>query len=269
LTNISQHQEHNLEPYLTIPPIQSQFTDSKKEYLHRITNEELSLINKKISSNYMNNYEKRTYNWKQWVGFMIPIGLKNESLLQNIHDSIKNIYDIKGIEHFPLSYCYLPIAFIGYLKPDDVMWSQVESFYANASPRIHRISPFEIESLTVSYNNETVYLSINDNYNFREIRKQLKIGVPHIRKIFTENDNQVISDIDYFMPKVDLGYFSNTELSNIKKTLANTKIITQKITIDKVYLVRMASDPQINFPDPDIIAEIPLIGPDYRTGYRN
>jgi hypothetical protein len=71
------------------------------------------------------------------------------------------------------------------------------------------------------------------------------------------------------MPKVDLGYFSNTELSNIKKTLANTKIITQKITIDKVYLVRMASDPQINFPDPDIIAEIPLIGPDYRTGYRN
>ena len=258
-----------LEPYSTISMSNETFDSAKEEYLHRINKESEELNQLNLTEDFWVNYEHNTHSWKQWISFMIPLGLKNQEFAKSLNSELSNIKDISGINLFPDSYLYLPISFIGYLKPDDIMWSQVESFYVNASPRIHRIEPFDITALEIGMSKDTIYIAFDDNYNFKKIRKQLMLGVPHINKLFKNNDSQVSQEVDYFLPKIDIAYLSNINVSEVSKKLDDVNLKKNKLTIDYVYLVRMSSDPQLKTSDPDIIAEIPLMGKEYRSGYHN
>tara|TARA_Y100000741_G_scaffold356641_1_gene333531 strand:- start:163 stop:972 length:810 start_codon:yes stop_codon:yes gene_type:complete len=258
-----------LEPYSTISISNEIFDSAKEEYLHRINKESEELNKLNLTEDFWVNYEQNTHSWKQWISFMIPLGLKNQELAKNLNSELSGLKDISGINFFPDSYLYLPISFIGYLKPDDIMWSQVESFYVNASPRIHRIEPFDITALEIGLSKDTIYIAFDDNYNFKKIRKQLMLGVPHINKLFKNSDSQVNQEIDYFLPKIDIAYLSNININKVSKKLDTVNLKKDKFTVDYVYLVRMSSDPQLKTSDPDIIAEIPLMGKEYRSGYHN
>tara|TARA_Y100001970_G_scaffold291483_1_gene428787 strand:+ start:6272 stop:7084 length:813 start_codon:yes stop_codon:yes gene_type:complete len=260
----------SFEPYSSISISKNNFNSSQEEYLHRIDeySQKFNKINE--TEDFWKNYEQKTHSWKQWISFMIPFGLKNEEFVENLNEAISNLGNINGVTLFPNSYLYLPISFIGFLKPDDVMWSQVESFYVNASPRLHRIDPFEISAIKIGMSSDALYIAFDDGYNFKKIRKQLMLGVPHINKIFKNQDSQVNEESDHFLPKIDIAYLNKAKKSDINNQLNKVNLNNMsKLTVDYVYLVRMASDPQLKINDPDIIAEIPLMGKEYRTGYHN
>tara|TARA_B100001996_G_scaffold382440_1_gene374256 strand:- start:959 stop:1771 length:813 start_codon:yes stop_codon:yes gene_type:complete len=260
----------NFEPYSTVSIPSNTFNSSKEEYLHRINEDSQKLNKLHLTENFWENYEQKTFSWKQWIAFMIPVGLKNKEFVESLSAEITNISNIDGATLFPDSYLYLPISFIGYLKPDDIMWSQVESFYVNASPRMHRIDPFEINAIEIAMDKDTIYVAFDDDYHFKEIRKQLMLGVPHINKLFKNNDSQVEQESDHFLPKIDIAFLNQANQADIKVQLKKVNLKkTISLTVDYVSLVRMASDPQLKMSDPDIIAEIPLMGKEYRTGYHN
>ena len=258
------------EPYTTVPIINKKFNSSKEEYYQRINEDAQKFNNIGLSEDFWENYEQKTFSWKQWIAFMIPVGLKNKDFVDSLGSQISPIKNIQGVTLFPDSYLYLPISFIGYLKPDDIMWSQVESFYVNASPRIHRIEPFEINAIEIAMSQDTIYIAFDDNYNFKEVRKQLMLGVPHINKLFKNNDSQVKEGNDHFLPKIDIAFLNQANQIDINNQLKKVDLKqSATLTVDYVSLVRIASDPQLKISDPDIIAEIPLMGKDYRTGYHN
>ncbi|MDG1990572.1 MAG: hypothetical protein P8J51_04810 [Dehalococcoidia bacterium] len=262
-------EQNFFEPYLTTPYINGNYSSSKNEYLQRIEQQMSSLNNHSTSNRYWENYEARTYNWKQWICFMIPIGIKNVSYANQLLDAGSQLININNYDAFPTQCLYLPISFVGFLKPDGIMWSQVESFYVNASPRLHRIEPFNIQLLKIAYDEETISIVFDDNYAFKEIRHQLQLGVPHINAIYKNNDSYVKNSIDNFMPKINIGYFSQASYQEVNSKLESVEISESKLDIDTIYLVRMSADPQIKLPQPDIIAEIPLMGSKHRTGYHN
>ena len=257
------------EPYLTTPYIDDKYSSSINEYSQRVEKQMNLLNDKSESSSYWKNYETRTHNWKQWICFMIPIGIKNETYSNQLLDSSSQIISIDNYEAFPTKYLYLPISFVGFLKPDGIMWSQVESFYVNASPRLHRIEPFNIQPIKIAYDEENISIIFDDNYAFKEIRRQLQLGVPHINAIYKNKDSYVRNGTDHFMPKIDIGYFTQASYKKVADKLSNIEISKSELNIDTVYLVRMSADPQIKLSQPDIIAEIPLMGSKYRTGYHN
>lgn len=212
-------------------------------------------------------WEAETHGWKQRVAFYQPVGTDYPEFLAPIETLLADLAAMEEIEIPPLASLYLNVVTIGHLMSTDVMWSQVETFYVNAAPRIHRVEPFTMRLRGISVTDDGIYLGVEDGYALREARKQIGIGVGKVQQRLKDED----PDGTAYMPQIAIGYFTgNGSRDRVVAALADHRDVDlgeHKVT--HIKMGRVGAEPQIHYPPLDVVAEISLNGKNHRRGYHN
>ena len=215
-------------------------------------------------------WKDESFDWRPEISFFQPVGVDHPDLLEPIQPLLDVLEGMEEIDLPPLSFLHLRSLRIGFLRAEDIMWSQVESYYVNAAPRIHKVAPFSIHVGGISAHEDALYLGVDDGFALRELRRQVALGVP---KIHTSMREQGVSwpDDDPFVPEIPFAYFTGRgdrrAVIEAVESYRDADLGTYEQTMYK--LGRIGSDPQIHYPSLDVIAEIRLLGDDHRKGYHN
>lgn len=220
---------------------------------------------------YWNWWEGHSSGWKVPIQFLQPIGQEFGSELDALNDLIQSLDASEQISTPPIEWIHITYIDVGFLRPTDVLWSQVESFYVNAAPRIRRVEPFSIHLAGLSISEDgQIYLGINDNGNYRSLRRQIRLGVPFIAQK-AKQDSDVVSDEDIFVPRLPIGF--TTGRGNRKQLLDMLSeyrdIDLGEFTPPHMKLARLPIQPHDHYSPIDVVAEIPLLGANHRKGYHN
>jgi hypothetical protein len=216
-------------------------------------------------------WEERSFGWKVPIEFIQPLGLDTPSILDALEPLLEQLRGMPEVEVPPREWLHCTYVRLGFLRAVDVLWSQVEAFYANASPRIHRVEPFSLRLAGISVaDDERIYLGIDDGGMYREVRRQLKLGVPKIYEKMKE-DPLVTPEGDRFVPTLDLGYFTGRgSRQRVLEALAGWREVDLgEVPLTHMKMARMPIQPHNHYVELDVIAEIPLLGQDYRKGYHD
>lgn len=211
-------------------------------------------------------YEEYSHNWKIPIEFMQPIGLDVPGFLEPLQPLLEVLAGLEEVELIPVPFVHMTVVPVGFLMATDIMWSQVESIYVNAAPRLHRLDPFTLQIGGVSATDSTLYLGVDDGLIVKEIRRLVRLAVP----VVTDKAKQT-EDWDAFVPRIDFAYFTGKG-SRERVVEAVTPFLeaqAREVRVDQAKMARVPIDPQTRFGDVDVIAEIGLYGADARKGYHN
>ncbi len=215
---------------------------------------------------YRENWDKFSHGWKVPIEFCQPIGLDYPDLLEPIQPLLDELGKMEEIELFPLGHLYMTTVHVGFLKADDIMWSQVESIYVNAAPRLHRLDPFTLKIGGISARNDCLYLGVDDGDVVKEIRRLVRLAVPVVYQ--KARDDLQWTD---FIPSIRFAGFTGKG-SRQRVVQAVTPYLDAQLgefTVDQAKMSRIPADPQTGWGDLDVIAEIGLLGKAARQGYHN
>jgi len=211
-----------------------------------------------------------SYQWKNAVEFLQPVGLDYPSYLEPLQPLLERLGTMEEVDLPPAEFTHLTVLRLGFLMSSDILWSQTESFYVNAAPRIHRVQPFSIRIGGISAHEDVLYLGVDDGHQFREVRRQIRLGVMKAAEML-KSDPEWSPEADRYMPIVPFAYFTGrgdrARVIEAVEPYLNTELGEHPIT--KIKMGRVASDPDIHYPGMDVIAEIGLLGQEYRKGYHN
>ena len=153
-------------------------------------------------------WEEHSAGWKVPIQFLQPIGQEFPDDLGLLVELLEAMSDLDELDVSPLEWVHLTYIDVGFLRPTDVMWSQVESFYVNAAPRIRRVEPFKLRIAGLSASTAgRIYLGLEDDGNYREIRHQVRLGVPFITQKM-KDDPLITEDGDNFVPMLPIAFTS-------------------------------------------------------------
>ena len=221
-------------------------------------------------ADFWQRYAERSHGWRQWIAFLQPLGRDHPGIFAALEPLRERLQRVDGVEVLPVEYLHATVVQIGWMMAADVMWSQVESFYVNAAPRIHRVAPFTLRLGGLSATEETLYLGADDGHALREVRRQIGLGVPKVSQVLRGADPQVTPRGDRFMPVVHLAHFSGADRLAVARAAGEFRDLELgEVDVTHIKMARMSPDPDIRTPEPDVVAEVGLLGPAYRTGYHN
>jgi len=211
-----------------------------------------------------------SHQWKNAVEFLQPVGLDYPSFLEPLQPLLNRLGAMEEIDLPPAEFMHLTVLRLGFLMSSDILWSQTESFYVNAAPRIHRVPPFSVRIGGVSAHEDALYLGVDDGHQFREIRRQIRLGVMKAAEML-KSDPDWTPERDTFMPIVPFAYFTGRgdRRRVIEAVAPHLDAQLGEYAVTHAKMGRVASDPDIHYPPMDVIAEISLLGEEYRKGYHN
>ena len=215
-------------------------------------------------------WAEESFDWRPAISFFQPVGKDYPDLAERIQPLFDALEGLEEVELPPASFLHLTAVQIGFLRAADLYWSQVETFYVNAAPRLHRIEPFSIRIGGVSAGLDALYLGVDDGLVFREARRLIAQGVPKVYQVFREAGIQT-GDADVFVPEIPFAYFTGKgdRARVIEAITPHLDAELGEYPVSHIKMGRIAPDPDIHFPDPDVVAEIILFGKDHRKGYHN
>jgi hypothetical protein len=216
-------------------------------------------------------WEETSFGWRPEIAFFQPVGTDYPALVERIEPLRSALGAIGGVELLPAGFLHLNYLRLGFLRAVDIYWSQVETFYVNAAPRLHRVAPFDVHVGGVSAREDLVYLGVDDGMVFREMRRHIALGVPKAGQVLKEAGIKPGIEDDPFIPEIPIAFFAGGgDRSAIVEALSpflDADFGNYRVTHAK--LGRAAPDPDVHFPDLDVVAEMVLYGPDHRKGYHN
>ena len=217
---------------------------------------------------YWASWEERTQGWRAPVEFMQPIGADRPQFIEPLRPLLDQLEELREVEVIPVEWMHLTAIRLGLLMSTGIMWSQVESFYANASPRVRRIEPFSLRLGGLSATEDGVYLGVDDGLVFREVRRQARLGVPHVQEVM-KDDPLVTADGDGFIPRIDIALFTGTgdRRRVIEALEPHLDAQVGELPITQIKIGRLPSQPHNHYQEIEVIAEIALLGKRYREGY--
>ncbi len=211
-----------------------------------------------------------SYQWKNAVEFLQPVGLDYPDYLTPLQPLLDRLAGMEEVDLPPVEFTHFTVLRLGFLMSSDILWSQTESFYVNAAPRIHRVNQFPIRLGGISAREDALYIGVDDGHSFREVRRQIRLGVLKAAEMI-KNDPEWSQEADRFMPVIPFAYFTGQGDRRRVIEAVEPYLDTQlgEYPVTKVKMGRVASDPDIHYPGMDVIAEIGLLGDEYRKGYHN
>ena len=215
-------------------------------------------------------WAEESFDWRPAISFFQPIGKDYPDLAERIQPLFDALEGLEEVELPPASFLHLTAVQVGFLRAADLYWSQVETFYVNAAPRLHRIEPFSIRIGGVSAGLDALYLGVDDGLVFREARRLIALGVPKVYQVFREAGIET-GDADAFVPEIPFAYFTGKgdRARVIEAITPHLDADLGEYPVSHIKMGRIAPDPDIHFSDPDVVAEIILFGKDHRKGYHN
>lgn len=220
---------------------------------------------------YWGLWEGRSFNWKVPVEYIQPLGLEAPATFEALQPVFDRLASMEEVELAPIPWLHLTWCRIGFLRAADIMWSQVESFYANSAPRLRRIPPttLHLGGLSVA-DGERVYLGVDDGGMYREARRQARLGVPKVNDVM-KDDPLITPEGDRFVPQVDIAYFtgrgSRERVAEALEPFRN--LVVGDIALTHLKMARMPIQPHSHYEDLDVVAEMQMLGDDHRKGYHN
>ena len=114
------------------------------------------------------------------------------------------------------------------------------------------------------------FFGVDDGLVLRELRRQLKLGVPAVYEVM-KDDPLMTADGDAYAPTIEIAHFSGKgQRSRVLETLEPYREIDAgSVPISQVKMARLPIQPHDHYGDIDVIAEMTLLGDDYRKGYHN
>ncbi len=220
---------------------------------------------------YWTLWEERSHGWRVPIEFLQPIGLESPSVFEGLEPLLERLREMPEVDVIPTEWLHTTWVRVGFLMSTDVMWSQVESFYVNAAPRLRRIAPFDVTLRGVSVaDGERIYLGVEDAGNYREARRLAKLGVPKVFEVLRD-DPLITEEGDTFVPTLDIGYFTGKgdrqRVIEALEPFRDLEVGTTPLTHTK--LARLPILPYNHYETIDVVAEIPMLGEAHRGGYHN
>lgn len=215
---------------------------------------------------YRESWDRFSHGWKVPIEFCQPLGLDYPGLLEPLQPLIEELAKMEEVELIPEPHLYLTTVHVGFLKADDIMWSQVESIYVNAAPRLHRLDPFPLHLGGVSAFEDSLYVGVDDGDVIKEIRRLVRLAVPVVYQ--KARDDSHWGD---FVPFLRIAGFTGKG-SRQRVVQAVAPYLDAKLgshTVHQVKMARIPADPQQGWGELDVIAEIGLLGKAARQGYHN
>jgi hypothetical protein len=213
-------------------------------------------------------WKQLSFDFRQGVEFAQPTGIDTPNLLEPLAPLLETLRGMEEIDLPPTEFLHYTTLRLGWLRPDDIYWTQVESFYVNAAPRLHRLHPFSVHFAGISARDDALYLGIDDGHTYREVRRQIRLGVPKAAEAL-RYDPAWSPEGDHYMPTLDFAFF--TGRGDRRRVIeAVTPYLEADLGRQQVALIKMAriaSDPQVHYQPIDVVAEIGLLGENARKGY--
>lgn len=220
---------------------------------------------------YWKRWEEESFAWKFPIEFLQPLGLDSPGVFEPLQPLREALVQLDEVDVPPLEWLHCTYVRVGFLRAVDILWSQVESFYVNASPRIHRIEPFSLQLGGISVADDArIYLGVDDGGGYREVRRQIRLGVPKVYERMRE-DPLITTEGDRFIPTLDVGFLTGRgDRRRVVEALEPFREITLgAVPLTHMKMARVPVQPHDHYVELDVIAEIPLLGQDYRKGYHN
>tara|TARA_B110000263_G_scaffold152117_1_gene132072 strand:- start:579 stop:1346 length:768 start_codon:yes stop_codon:yes gene_type:complete len=221
--------------------------------------------------NYWEYWEKFSNSWRVPIQFIQPIGLDSPRYFESLEPLLSKLDSSPEVIVPPTDWLHISWIHIGFLMATDIMWSQVETFYVNASPRLRRIPPFSIKLSGVSIDDKgVVYVGVYDSGSYRDARKQARNGVPKVYEVLRDS-NEFVDGRDIFIPKLAIGHLSGEgNRQNLLSLLEDWRTV-EFTTIDLTHLqmARIPIMPHDHYASLDVVAQIEMRGENYREGYHN
>jgi hypothetical protein len=221
-------------------------------------------------ADYWARWAETSHEWRNAIEFLQPIGLDYPNYLEQLQPLLDTLRGMEEVDIPPVEFTYLTVLRLGFMMSSDILWSQVESFYVNAAPRIHRIEPFSLRFRGVSAREDGLYVGVEDNHVLREVRRQVKLGVMKAAEVM-KTDPDVTPEGDRYMPVVRFVHFTGRgdRRRIIEAVEPYLDADLGEFPVSHIKMGRVASDPDIHYPPMDVVAEIGLLGEEARKGYHN
>ncbi|MCY4615464.1 MAG: hypothetical protein OXC71_03610 [Chloroflexi bacterium] len=245
--------------------------DAAKEYAQRREADWASFTSGNGSpGDYWETWGEESYGWRPEISFFQPVGLDYAELIEQIEPLRAALDGLPGVDLPPPEFLHMKFLQLGFLRAVDIYWSQVETFYVNAAPRVHRVEPFSLHVAGVSAREEAVYLGVDDGYQLREVRRQIGIGVPKAQQVFKEKGIKTGPEDD-FAPDIPIAYLvdGGDRAAIIDAVMPYLHADFGTYLVSHIKMGRIAPDPEVHYPNIDVVAEISMLGKDYRKGYHN
>jgi hypothetical protein len=216
-------------------------------------------------------WEEYSAGWKVPIHFLQPIGLEFPDQVAPLGEWLEALGELDEVEVPPLEWLHLSYIEVGFLRPTDVLWSQVESFYVNAAPRIRRVEPFTMQIGGLSVDEAgRIYLGVDDGGAYRELRRQIRLGVPLVAQKL-KDDPLITPEGDRFVPRLPIGFTTGRgSRERLAEFLGEHRSFELgDFSPPKMKLARLPIQPHDHYTPIDVVAEIPLMGADHRKGYHD
>mgnify|MGYP001205261284 CR=1 FL=1 len=215
-------------------------------------------------------WEERSHGWRVPIQFLQPIGVDYPKFTEPLQPLLDVLGKLDEVVVIPTDWMHLTTVHVGFLMAAGIMWSQVETFYVNASPRVRRIAPFDLALGGISVTEDGVYLGADGGGSVREIRRQLRLGVPKVNEVM-KDDPLVTEDGDSYAPTIEIAHFTGEgQRRRVLEALEPFRTIEAgSVAISQVKMARLPIQPHDHYGPLDVIAEMTLLGDDYRKGYHN
>lgn len=222
-------------------------------------------------ADYWARWETRSRGWRVPIDFLQPVGMEMPTAFEPLEPLFEQLRALPGIEVPPVEWLHITWVRVGFLMADDVMWSQVETFYVNAAPRLRRVPPFSIRlgGLSVA-EGDRVYLGVDDGGSYREARRQAKLGVPKVYEVL--RDDPLVTDSgDAYMPMIEVAHFTGGgDRDRLVSALEPYREVEVGVVpLTHLKLARVPILPYNHYEALDVVAEIPMLGEGHRGGYHN
>lgn len=220
---------------------------------------------------YWARWDERSFGWRVPVEFIQPVGLEAPDVLAKLEPLMEQLRAMPEVEVAPIPWLHISWVRVGFLMSTDIMWSQVETFYVNAAPRLRRVEPFTLKLGGISVvDGERIYLGADDGGTYREARKHAKLGVPKVGEVL-KNDPLITPEGDRYMPRVEFGFFTGRGSRErvIEALEPYRDLVVGEIPLTHLKMARLPIQPHSHFEDLDVVAEIPMLGAAHRGGYHN
>lgn len=220
---------------------------------------------------YWRRWEERSFNWKVPIEYLQPVGLEAPAAFEALQPLFDRLASMEEVELVPVPWMHVTWCRIGFMRPADIIWSQVETFYVNSAPRLRRIPPTTLHLGGVSVaQDERVYLGVDDGAMYREARRQARLGVPKVYEVM-KDDPLVTPDGDRFIPQMDIAYFTGKgSRERVAEALGPFRdVVVGDVALTHLKMARVPIQPHSHYEEIDVVAEMPMLGADHRKGYHN
>lgn len=209
---------------------------------------------------YWATWAERSNGWRPAMLLLQPLGRDRPDLLEPLRPLLDALADVEGVELPPPSFVHLPTLVVGYLMSTDISFTDMENIAMQAAGRIQRLAPFTLRFSGISATEETLYLGVDDGYALREVRLAAAERAPRIAEALRE-EGEAAGGQD-FVPTVPFAYFmgggDRARIAELVEPYRET--VLGEHHASHIGLGRLLCEPQIRYPGPDVLVEIPLRG---------